>query len=87
MQRIEDLTPEQRDVIEHYQAYNVTGVRWFISERLPKVEGFQPEGTVEVIALGGDNESGFIWSFLIQPNGDYSSLEAPVGEWSTGIET
>jgi hypothetical protein len=32
------------------------------------------------------NPEGFVWSFLIEQNGDCSTNEAVMGEWRSGIE-
>lgn len=68
-------TAEQLEVIDYYKAFNVPAMSWFISPP-------EPDGSVEAIGLAG----GFLWSLRIDVDGDYSSSEATVGEFSTGIE-
>lgn len=70
------LTDAQREVVEHYKALNTTN-RWFTGE-------VQADGSVEVLALGPAGD--WLWSFVIQPDGTYSSEEANVSDWPTGIE-
>ena len=68
------MTPEQIATVDAYKAYNVPA-QWFIGTP-------DTDGRIEVIALGGD----FIWSLIINADGTYASSEAPLGEFSTGIE-
>lgn len=71
---IEPLTDNQRDAINHYNAYNVP-VQWFVgSER--------DDGSREFIALG----DGFAWSLLVEEDGTVHTSEAEVGDFETGIE-
>lgn len=70
----EVLTTAQQATVKHYQDYSVSAT-WFVGTPAE-------DGTTEVIALG----EGFVWSFLIAPDGECSSSEAPLGEFSTGIE-
>lgn len=69
------LTEKQQETVDFYQDYNVPA-QWFVGEQRPET------GEVEVIALGDK----FCWSFIIEPNGEYASSEARLGEFSTGVE-
>ena len=68
------LTAAQTATVEHYQAYGVPAT-WFYSTPAEF-------GTVEVVAVGAD----FVWSLIIERNGQCSTSEAELGEFSTGIE-
>jgi hypothetical protein len=73
---IRRLNETQTDVVAHYTALNVP-LTWFIGPE-------RDDGSVEVIGLGET----FVWSLLIQENGDHSTSECqldPEG-FSTGIE-
>lgn len=67
------LTSEQNAAITYFRALNVQA-SWFVGEP-------HADGTIEVIALGDT----FVWAFRIAPDGQFSSSEAEVGEFSTGI--
>lgn len=73
MGKIEDLTAEQRETLEHYQAFNVPA-SWFVGET-------RDDGSVEVVALGDD----FAWRLLITAHGVAATSEATLGPWETGI--
>ena len=69
------LSANERDAIEHYNAYGVP-VSWFVGAK-------QPDGIREVIAIGED----FCWSFLLENDGETChTSEAPLGDFSTGLE-
>jgi hypothetical protein len=68
------LTPEQQEVVEYFQAYNVRA-DWFIGTSTDS------DGAVEVTAIGVD----FVWAFMISPNGSHSSREAKLGDFETGL--
>jgi hypothetical protein len=68
------LTSAQVRTIDFYKAFNVPST-WFIGTP-------DPDGRVEVIALGQD----FIWSLRIDPDGTSDTSEATVGEFSTGLD-
>lgn len=70
------LTSAQQETVEHFRAPNVPA-SWFVGEPAA-------DGRAEVVALG----DGFVWSFIIDPDGEFSSQECkldPEG-FSTGIE-
>lgn len=69
------LSPKQQETVEFFQAYNVPA-QWFVGTKFEAATG-----RVEVIALGEN----FVWSFIIEPDGEASSSEAKLGEFSTGI--
>lgn len=69
------LTAKQQETVDFWQGYNVPA-QWFVGELRPET------GEVEVIALG----DGFCWAFLIEPNGEFASSEAKLGEFETGVE-
>lgn len=68
------LTEAQQAAVDHYRALNVPA-SWFVG--VP-----DQAGSVEVLAMGDT----FVWSFRIDPQGEVSSSEAPLGEFSTGID-
>lgn len=77
--RLPGLTDAQHETVLAHQALNVAA-SWFVSAH-------EPGESAEVIAIGGsDDGTGFVWSFIIEPDGEYASLEAPLGEFSTGID-
>jgi hypothetical protein len=67
------LTPAQQGAVDHYRALNVPA-SWFVGEA-------KNDGSVEVLALGDD----FAWSIWIEADGDTSTSEAEVGDFSIGI--
>lgn len=69
-----DITEAQRRAIEHYKGYEMPAT-WFVGEP-------DERGNVEAIALGGD----FVWSFLVEPDGTAHGSQAPLGDFTTGIE-
>jgi hypothetical protein len=71
-------TPAQQEAIDFHLALNVPA-SWFA--RSYPSHDHPGEMAIEVIALGDD----FVWSFHIEPDGDASSAEATLGEFSTGI--
>ena len=68
------MTPEQIATVDFYKAYNVPA-QWFTGTP-------DTDGRIEVIALGGD----FIWSLIIETDGNAATSEAHLGDFSTGIE-
>jgi hypothetical protein len=74
--KLPTLTPAQLETVAYYRALNVPA-NWFVGEPAPN-------GAVECIAIGED----FLWSLIIEANGECASSEAKIGEdgWSTGID-
>lgn len=69
------LNDAQRESLDAYKGYNVPG-RWFISEDTTVY------GEVEAVFIG----DGFLWSLVIDRNGNVHSSEAKVSTFTTGIE-
>ena len=78
--RLPGLTDAQHETVLAQQALAVPA-SWFVSAH-------EPGGAAEVIAIGGnqDDGAGFVWSFIIEPDGECASSEAPLGVFSTGID-
>jgi hypothetical protein len=72
------LTAAQQATVDFYKGYGVLA-SWFIGEP-------SPTGRVEVIALGDDDNGGFVWSLRIDPDGTADTSEAFVGEFNTGLD-
>ncbi len=73
------LTEAQQETVDFFQALNVPA-SWFVGTP-------QPDGSVEVVALGDDDgESSFVWSISISAEGEPSPKEATVTTFSTGID-
>ena len=68
-------TPKQQAAVEFWQGYNVPA-SWFIG--VPDADG-----TVEIVAIG--KEDPFIWSFLMDAEGEASTMEARHTEFETGL--
>lgn len=67
------LNPAQAETVRHYAT--IVTIAWFIGVA-------HEDGTVPVIGVGPD----FVWSLLIEADGTAHTSEAPLGEFSTGLE-
>ena len=67
------LTTGHRATIDSFRGLNGPA-DWFVKPP-------DPDGQVSVIVIGDD----FVWSILIQPDGDYAASGATLGPWETGI--